>query len=158
MARLSDLEKAKKEQRAKELYITGKFSISFIADTVDIKAETLKDWAKKGNWDSLKTNTLISVKQIQQMILKCAEDIQNGNKPIVSPDQLSKLVAAYEKITDKDKYIASLYDAFSVLLDFIMSKAQEEKNMKKRDVIISFAQEVGNYTDDVISKLLKDHD
>jgi hypothetical protein len=158
MARLSDEVKAKKLQKAKELYITGKFSMAFIADTVDIKVETLKDWADKGNWDSLKTNTLMSVRQIQQMILKCAEDIQLGVKPIATPDQLSKLVAAFEKITDKDKYVASLYDAFTILFDHIMMKAQDEKNMKKRELIIKIAQDITGFTEEVITKALKDND
>lgn len=157
MARLTDVERAKKLQQAKELYITGKFSLAFIAETVGIAIDTLKEWIKKNNWEALKTNTVFSVRQIQQMILKCAEDIQLGAKPIATPDQLAKLVSAYEKITDKDKMVASLLDAYGVLFDIIMAEAQAEKN-KKREELIAFAQKVTLYTDKVISKALQENE
>lgn len=149
MARLSDVDRNKKTNQAKDLYVKG-FSLSFISETVSVKAETIKVWAKDGKWDRLKTSTTISADSIRQMLMKCAEDISKGDKPIASPDQLSKLVSAFEKLTDKDKRIASLYDAYSVLLDCIMLDAQNEKNEKKRQSLIDFAQKLLGFTDKVI--------
>ncbi len=155
MARISDHDRTKKQAQARELYIKD-LSITFIAEAVQVKADTLKIWAKEGQWEDIKRANNITPSQIQNMILQCAETIKQGKVPAVSPDQLAKLASAFEKLSDKHKHLGYMIDAFTELRTHILQKAQAQDASKDKEKYLVMAQTLTPITDEIINTKFKE--
>ncbi|MBY0244946.1 MAG: hypothetical protein K2Q03_05775, partial [Sphingobacteriaceae bacterium] len=155
MARLGEQDKIKKQAQAREMY-TRDFSITFISEVVGVKPETIRTWAKVGEWEDLKRANAITPSHIQNMILQCAEEIKEGRTPKISPDQLAKLASAYEKLSDKRKHLGYMIDAFSELRNHLLRKAQEASQKTDKQKMLSLAQEMSPLTDEIINLRFKE--
>ena len=152
MARITDLERTLKKNKARDYYLKNSFSLSHIAELVSVKTDTLKDWIEDERWDKLKTKTITHPKHIQQMILKCAEDIFYDRPPKHSPDELAKLVSAYEKL-DTDMFREMYFmEAFSLMMNLMQDKMKEERDIDKRGELIERSKYLGELTEELLIK------
>jgi predicted transcriptional regulator len=115
MARLTKAQINKKKSEGKRLYTKG-FELEQIADILDLTIDTVKKYADKGDWEHSRQLNNMSPDELRHMILECMADIKEGKQPRYSPDQISKLAASFEKLSDSRK---RLYNESSALMNFM---------------------------------------
>lgn len=153
--RLTKKESDRKKRQGKRMFING-FSRAEIADIIDVHIETVKRWYKQYEWQDAKDIHSFSVSEVKEEILKSFVALKNGQEPKVSPDKLSKIVAAFEKLTDKKKNLAFMYDNFEELSDAILKDGLSERSKKNREEKLEIAKYVRGVMDDVVSKTYKE--
>lgn len=130
MGRLSNEVIEKKKIDGKELYIKG-LSVQAISGIIDISTSTVNKWKRDGNWIEAKKLNNLSISELKNEILTTFQALKKGETPNITADQLSKIVSAFEKISDKKKNLAYMYESFKTLSSQLaenvtISKAKEK--------------------------------
>jgi len=129
MARITNLDRDKKMLEGKSLFIKN-FSFQSISDIINISVDTLKKWAKDENWNAAKKMHSISINELKQEILETFHALKTGKKPKLTSDEISKLAAAFEKLSDKKKHLTYMYHCFEELTEAL---AEEVTMAKGKD-------------------------
>lgn len=119
-----------KMREGKNLYIRG-FSSQSISTVIDISINTINKWKKAENWEEAKKMHSISVGSLKAEILETFTSLKNGETPKISSDQLSKLSSAFEKLSDKKKNLAYMYDNFDELSELMAEEVTLAKGKEK---------------------------
>lgn len=155
MGKLSDNERNSKISYAKSLYVKG-FDTATIADMLGFAKSTIESWAKQADFEQAKRASNISISEIRNEILKTYEAMRNGKKPTINPDQISKLVASFEKLSPNQKSVTWIIEAFELLTESYLKEMHHTKNQKKRQQILNQLKVARIHADKVMSKLTKD--
>lgn len=152
--RLTSQERDLKQGQGRGLYIKG-YSAQTICEIIAVSVDTVNKWKKEGEWDRAKDTANISISEIEDMILQNIKDLKDGIEPKYSADMISKLVSAFEKISDKRKFAVYSMDAFNRFSDFVLAKAAKKKG-KERMKLVDFVKEARGYQDEFINELLSE--
>lgn len=153
--RLTKKESDKKKRQGKRMYING-FSINEIADVLEVHAETIKRWSKQDGWQEAKEIHSLSISELKQETLRSFAAMKAGETPKISPDQLAKLASTFEKLSDKKKNLAYMYDNFEQLSNAILKDALGESTKKKREAKLETAKYLRVVMDNVTSLAYKE--
>lgn len=153
--RMTKKESDKKKRQGKRMFING-FSNDEIADVLEVHIETISRWAKKDEWQETKDIHSLSISELKQETLRSFAALKNGETPKVSPDQLSKLSTTFEKLSDKKKNLAYMYDNYEELSDAILKDALSERSKKKREEKLELSKYVRAVMDQVVNKTYKE--
>nr|WP_294922183.1 hypothetical protein [uncultured Flavobacterium sp.] len=140
--RMHNSERDKKISDALGLYVRG-YSLQTISEmeTIKVGVKTLTAWKNKFKWEEEKQLQNISPNEIKAMIRSNIAAIKSGKQMPYSPDGISKLAAAWEKMDDVKKKAVYSMEAFDSFIDWFMdviakSKAEKrEKNLEYLKII-----------------------
>ncbi|MEM8506228.1 MAG: hypothetical protein AAF717_00300 [Bacteroidota bacterium] len=153
--RLSRKEAEQKKRQGKRMYIND-LSLVEIAEILEIHLETAQRWARQGKWKQEKELHSISISEIKRQMLTTFHEMKEGKQPTISADQLSKLAAAFDKLNDKKKALAYMYENYEELSDAIIKDALSERTKKVKEEKLSIAKYVREKMDLVTSKAYKE--
>lgn len=151
--RMSALDKELKMSQAKSLFVKG-FSIQSISEITGVGAKTLASWRDNNNWEEEKDLASLTPTSIRNLTLKCAVAIQEGKPLPYSADQISKIVSAFEKISDTRKIAVYTMEALNNFSNYMVEKAAKQKGAT-REEILDFSQESRVHFDGFITELLQ---
>jgi len=152
--RLSNVEKDYKQSHAKELFIHG-FALTNISEIIGIGVKTLAQWRDDLDWEREKELHNIRPSEIKKMILSYIQDLKDGKKSNYTPDQLSKIASAFDKLNDSRKFTVHAMESFDGFCQYLMREAAKQAN-KKRDDLINIIKLVRPFMDKYINELAKD--
>lgn len=150
---MSALEKELKQSQAKSLYVKG-FSLQAICEITKVTVKTLANWRDENNWEEEKDLASLKPSVIKNMTLKCAVAITEGNKLPYNADQISKIVSAFDKVTDSRKIAVYAMETGDQFSNFLIEKAANLKG-QKRENLLEFLQENRVLFDEFITQLLQ---
>ncbi len=154
MARLTASESDYKKSQAKDLFVKG-FNITNISEIIGIGMKTLGNWRRDGNWDEEKELAALKPSNIRRLTLKAALAIEKGEELPYSADQISKVVAAFDRINDSKKKAVYSMESIDGFSSFMLEKAAKSTG-KKREEILEKIKDVRPYFDEYINQLLQD--
>lgn len=152
--RMSALDKDLKKSQAKSLFIKG-FSLQSISEITGVTTKTLGLWRDEDNWKEEKDLNSLTPSSIRKLTLKCAVAIEKGEPLPYSADQISKIVAAFDKISDGRKIAVYAMEALNTFSDYMIEKAAKNKGVKRTE-LLEFTQECRVHFDGFITELLQD--
>lgn len=155
MARFTKQEKAAKISYAKKLYVKG-FDISTIADMLSVAPSTVSKWASEYDFELAKKASMISINEVRNAILTTYEEMAQGKKPTMSPDNISKLVTSFEKLSPSQKSITWVTEGFERLTESFLLEIQTQKSDKKKQAIYNELKAARKHMDKVLGKLQKE--
>lgn len=153
--RLTKKQSDQKKRQGKRMFING-FSVDEIAEILEVHIETIKRWLKDQNWQKEKDVHSLSIAELKRETLQCFADMKEGKTPKLSPDQLSKLASTFDKLSDKKKALAYMYENFELLSDAVLKDALSESSKKKKDAKLETAKYVREIMEDLTSKTYKE--
>lgn len=153
--RLTKAAAEKKKREGKRMYING-IPLAEIAEILEIYIDTVKSWRRAGDWDEAKNVHSISIGELKEQILQSFVDMKEGKTPKMSPDQLSKIAAAFEKLTDKKKNLAYMHDNYEALTDELIKRATQAKTKKDKDERLEMVKYVRVVMDAVVTQTYKE--
>jgi len=149
MARLKKVDTDKRKAEARRLYISGK-DMATIAMATNTGRDTIANWATEGNWNESRDAQALSIEEVNNIIFDTIAQIKEGKVPKTSPDQLAKLVSAFEKLNDKQKIFRYGKLAFNTLIDKILEDIAAEKSKTKREQYIAFFRRIHSIMDELM--------
>ena len=153
--RLTKKESDQKKRQGKRMYVNG-FSRIEIAEILEVHIETVKRWYKDYKWQDEKDMHSLSISELKRQVLQTFSDMKAGNTPKLSPDQLSKLASTFEKLSDKRKSLAYMFENFEILTDAILKDALSERKKSEKERKIEISKYVRDMMEDITSKTYKE--
>jgi len=145
----------KKQAEGKRMFVNG-FTLSEIADILGVYIDTVKSWHVKYEWEKARNIQSISINAIKEEILKSFAALKRGEEPLLSPDKISKLVAALEKLSDKKKNLAYMYENYELLTDELIKVVLKFKTKKDKEAGLKMVNQVRKVMDDIINRTYKE--
>lgn len=153
MARLTASESDYKKSQGKELFVKG-FTITNISEIIGIGIKTLGKWRDDGKWDEEKELQTLKPSNIRRLTLKCALAIEKGEELPYKADDISKIVAAFDRITDSKKIAVYTMESIDGFCSYMLEKAGKNTG-KKRETLLEIIKEIRPYFDAYITDLLQ---
>lgn len=153
MARLTAAESDYKKSQARELFVKG-FSITNISEIIGIGTKTLGNWRAAQNWDEEKEISALKPSNIRRLTLKMALAIEKGEDLPYKADDISKVVAAFDRITDTKKIAVYTMESIDGFSSYVLQRAAQNTG-KKRDEILTIIKTIRPLFDDYITELLQ---
>jgi hypothetical protein len=153
MARLTAAESDYKKSQGKELFIKG-FLITNISEIIGIGVKTLGKWRDEGNWDNEKELASLKPSNIRRLTLKCAVAIQEGKPLPYKADDVSKIVAAFDRVTDSKKIAVYTMESIDGFSSYMLEKAGKNTG-KKREDLLELLKEIRPHFDEYVTDLLQ---
>lgn len=153
MARLTAAESDAKKSQGKDLFIKG-FTITNISDIIGIGVKTLGKWRDDDNWEEEKELASLKPSTIRKLTLKMALAIEQGKPLPYKADDVVKVVAAFDRITDSKKIAVYTMESIDGFSSFMLENAG--KNIgKKREVLLELLKAIRPYFDMYVTELLQ---
>lgn len=156
MARLTAIEADYKRSQGKELFTKG-FSIANISEMIGIGVKTLGKWREEGKWDDEKELQTLKPSTIRKLTLRSAQAIERGEPLPYKVDEITKVVAAFDRITDHDKIAVYTMESIDGFTNFILERAGQSSG-KKRETYMELIKTIRPYFDMYITDLLQNKD
>lgn len=153
--RLTKKESDQKKRQGKRMFING-FSVDEIASILEVHIETIKRWKKQYDWQKEKDVHSLSISELKRETLQTFADMKEGKTPKLSPDQLSKLAATFDKLSDKKKALAYMYENFELLSDALLKDALSERKKADKEKKLEMAKYVREMMEDLTSATYKE--
>lgn len=153
--RLTKKESDTKKRQGKRMFING-FSKDEIADILEVHIETIKRWHKQDEWEKEKDVHSLSISELKRETLQTFADMKAGITPKLSPDQLSKLAATFDKLSDKKKALAYMYENYELLSDALLKDALSERSKVKKESKLETAKYVREIMEELTSTTYKE--
>lgn len=154
---MTNSERDAKQAQGRQLYIKG-MSHQTISDILGVSYKTILAWSKEGKWEDAKRLANISPSEIKNMILDYIGALKEKRKPEYSADVISKIVKAYETVSDKKRQIAYNIDSFEELCHFLFKKAVGARSEKQKKALVDFVKTMRQYMDEYIDELIHEQD
>lgn len=153
MARLTAAESDAKKSQGKDLFIKG-FTITNISDIIGIGVKTLGKWRDDDNWEEEKELASLKPSTIRKLTLKMALAIEQGKRLPYKADDVVKVVAAFDRITDSKKIAVYTMESIDGFSSYMLENAG--KNIgKKREVLLELLKEIRPHFDAYVTELLQ---
>ena len=156
MARLTAVEADYKRSQGKELFTKG-FSIANISEMIGIGVKTLGKWREEGKWDDEKELQTLKPSTIRKLTLRSAQAIERGEPLPYKVDEITKVVAAFDRITDHDKIAVYTMESIDGFTNFILER-EGQSSGKKRETYMELIKTIRPYFDMYITDLLQNKD
>ncbi|HAO08197.1 MAG TPA: hypothetical protein DCQ50_14705 [Chryseobacterium sp.] len=153
MARLTAAESDYKKSQGKELFLKG-FTIANISEIIGIGIKTLGNWRNDGNWDDEKELSALKPSNIRKLTLKCALAIEQGKPLPYKADDVVKVVAAFDRITDSKKIAVYTMESVDGFSSHMLEKAGKNTG-KKRDELLELLKLIRPHFDEYVTELLQ---
>lgn len=153
MARLTAAEADYKKSQGKELFVKG-FTIANIAGIIGVGEKTLGLWRKNNLWDEEKELATLKPSNIRRLTLKCALAIEKGEPLPYKADDVSKVVAAFDRITDSKKIAVYTMESIDGFSSYMLEKAGKNTG-KKREALLDLLKEIRPHFDIYVTDLLQ---
>ncbi|MBL7879164.1 MAG: hypothetical protein JNN23_04790 [Chryseobacterium gambrini] len=153
MARLTAAESDYKKSQGKELFLKG-FTIANISEIIGIGVKTLGNWRNDGNWDDEKELSALKPSNIRKLTLKCALAIEQGKPLPYKADDVVKVVAAFDRITDSKKIAVYTMESVDGFSSHMLEKAGKNTG-KKRDELLELLKLIRPHFDEYVTELLQ---
>lgn len=153
MARLTSAEADYKKSQGKDLFVKG-FSIPNISEIIGIGIKTLGKWRDEGKWEDEKELAALKPSNIRRLTLKCAIAIEKGEPLPYKADDVSKVVAAFDRITDSKKIAVYTMESIDGFSSYMLEKAGKSTG-KKREEILDRMKVIRLDFDDYVNFLLQ---
>lgn len=153
MARLTASEADYKKSQGKDLFVKG-FNITNISEIIGIGAKTLGKWRNEGKWDEEKDLASLKPSNIRRLTLKCAVAIEKGEPLPYKADDISKIVAAFDRITDSKKIAVYTMESIDGFCSYMLEKAGKNTG-KKRETLLEQLKEIRPHFDAYVTELLQ---
>ncbi|MCW3168918.1 hypothetical protein OMO38_10330 [Chryseobacterium sp. 09-1422] len=153
MARLTAAESGAKKSQGKDLFIKG-FTVTNISEIIGIGVKTLAKWRDDENWEHEKELASLKPSTIRNLTLKMALAIEKNEKLPYKADDISKIVAAFDRITDSKKVAVYTMESIDGFSSYMLENAA--KNIgKKREVLLELIKEIRPHFDAYVTELLQ---
>lgn len=152
--RMTKEQREEKQSQGRQLYASG-FSLSDIASIIGVTEKTLRDWRDKYLWDEERELSTLKPSRLKRLTLKSALAIEKGEKLPYKADDISKIVAAFDRVTDSRKVAVYTMESIDTLTQFMLEMAGKAKG-QKREEILDDIKKIRPYADKLITKLLSD--
>ena len=153
MARLTSAEADYKRSQGKELFVKG-FTITNISEIIGIGVKTLGKWREENKWDDEKDIAALKPSNIRRLTLKCALAIERNEPLPYKADDVSKIVAAFDRITDSKKIAVYTMESIDGFTSHMLEKAAKN-TASKREQILDLIKEIRPHFDFYVSELLQ---
>ena len=153
MARLKAADADYKKSQGKELFVKG-FTITNISEIIGIGVKTLGKWRDEDKWDEEKELASLKPSNIRKLTLKMALAIEKGEPLPYKADDVSKVVAAFDRITDSKKIAVYTMESLDGFSSYMLEKAGRNIG-KKREIILDLIKEIRPHFDAYVSELLQ---
>ncbi|MGV4413863.1 terminase gpP N-terminus-related DNA-binding protein [Chryseobacterium sp. T1] len=153
MARLKAADVDYKKSQGKDLFVKG-FSITNISEIIGIGIKTLGKWRDDDNWEEEKELASLKPSNIRKLTLKMALAIEQGKPLPYKADDVSKVVAAFDRITDSKKVAVYTMESIDGFSSFMLEKAGKSTG-KKREELLNKLKEIRPFFDEYITELLQ---
>lgn len=153
MARLKAADADYKKSQGRDLYVKG-FTITNISEIIGIGIKTLGKWRDEDKWEEEKDLASLKPSTIRKLTLKCALAIQEGQPLPYKADDVSKIVAAFDRITDSKKVAVYTMESIDSFSSYMLEKAGQNTG-KKREQILNQIKEIRPHFDAYITELLQ---
>ena len=153
MARLKAADADYKKSQGKELFVKG-FTITNISEIIGIGVKTLGKWRDEDKWDEEKELASLKPSNIRKLTLKMALAIDKGQPLPYKADDVSKVVAAFDRITDRKKIAVYTMESIDGFSSFMLEKAGKNTG-KKREELLNKLKEMRPFFDEYITELLQ---
>lgn len=153
MARLKAADADYKKSQGKELFVKG-FTITNISEIIGIGVKTLGKWRDEDKWDEEKELASLKPSNIRKLTLKMALAIEKGEPLPYKADDVSKVVAAFDRITDSKKIAVYTMESLDGFSSYMLEKAGKNTG-KKREIILDLIKEIRPHFDAYVSELLQ---
>jgi hypothetical protein len=153
MARLKAADADYKKSQGKELFVKG-FTITNISEIIGIGVKTLGKWRDEDKWDEEKELASLKPSNIRKLTLKMALAIDKGEPLPYKADDVSKVVAAFDRITDSKKIAVYTMESIDGFSSFMLEKAGKNTG-KKREELLNKLKEMRPFFDEYITELLQ---
>ena len=153
MARLKAADADYKKSQGKELFVKG-FTITNISEIIGIGVKTLGKWRDENKWDEEKELASLKPSNIRKLTLKMALAIDKGEPLPYKADDVSKVVAAFDRITDSKKIAVYTMESIDGFSSFMLEKAGKNTG-KKREELLNKLKEMRPFFDEYITELLQ---
>lgn len=153
MARLTSAESGAKKHQGKDLFVKG-FTVTNISEIIGIGVKTLAKWRDDDNWEEEKELASLKPSTIRKLTLKMALAIEKNEKLPYKADDISKIVAAFDRITDSKKVAVYTMESIDGFSSYMLENAG--KNIgKKREVLLELLKEIRPHFDAYVTELLQ---
>ncbi len=153
MARLTASESDYKKSQGKELFVKG-FTISNISEIIGIGLKTLGKWRDEGNWEDEKDLASLKPSNIRKLTLKMALAVERGEELPYKADDISKIVAAFDRITDSKKIAVYTMESIDNFSSYMLEQAGKSTG-KKRETLLQVLKTIRPHFDNYVSELLQ---
>lgn len=152
--RITLQQREEKQRQGRQLFASG-LSLSDISNIIKVTEKTLRDWRDKGNWEEEKELATLKPSRLKRLTLKCALAIEKGEPLPYKADDISKIVAAFDRVTDSRKQAVYFMESMDMVTLFMLEMASKAKG-QKRTKILDDLKKIRPYADKLITKLLQD--
>ncbi len=153
MARLKREERLEKKSQGRQLFGSG-FTYADISKILGVTQKTLSTWAKEDNWEEERELSAIKPSVMKRLTLRCALAIQKGEPLPYKADDISKIVAAFDRITDSRKKAVYTMESIDGFTQFMLKKAGKSKP-QMREELLKVIKSIRPYLDSYITELLQ---
>lgn len=153
MARMTSAEADYKKSQGRELFVKG-FALANISTIIGVGEKTLGKWRKENAWDDEKELSSLKPSNIRRLTLKMALAVQNNEALPYKADDISKIVAAFDRITDNKKIAVYTMESIDGFSSHMLEKAGQSIG-KKREEVLNLLKTIRPYFDEYISELLQ---
>jgi len=148
MANLTKIEV--KRQRAKKMYLTGKYQQKEIAETVGVAENTIGRWIKKYGWEVMRANMTTTkenvLSQLYAQIAEINSNIENRDEgqryaSAKEADSIVKISAAIRKM-ETETGIAEATSVCIKVCEFTRKNISVEKAQEINDIFNALIEEM----------------
>lgn len=150
---MTSAERDYRKSQGKDLYIKG-FTLTNISEIIGVGIKTLGNWREEDEWEKEKELNNIRPSEIKRLILEYVRDIKNGETPLYKADDLAKISAAFDRITDARKKVVYTMESIDGFCQFIVAQAGKNTG-KKREELIDLIKLIRPHFDKYVAELLQ---
>ncbi|SMO42476.1 Putative ATPase subunit of terminase (gpP-like) [Flavobacterium resistens] len=151
--RMTASESDYKKSQGKDLFVKG-FSMTNIAEIIDVGIKTLSKWREDYNWQDEKDLNSLKPSTIRNLTLKMALAIEKGEPLPYKADDVSKIVAAFDRISDSKKKAVYTMESIDGFSQWMIVQAGNNTG-KKRDELLEEIKTIRPYFDRYVTELLQ---
>lgn len=123
-----------KNHKEKSFFVKG-FTITNISEIIGIGVKTLGKWRDEDKWDEEKELASLKPSNIRKLTLKMALAIDKGEPLPYKADDVSKVVAAFDRITDSKKIAVYTMESIDGFSSFMLEKAGKNTGKKREELL-----------------------
>lgn len=151
--RMTAVESDYKKSLGKDLFVKG-FSMTNISEIIGVGIKTLSKWRDDDKWQDEKDLNSLKPSTIRNLTLKMALAMERGEPLPYKADDVSKTVAAFDRISDSKKKVVYTMESIDGFSQFMIVQAANNVG-KKRDEFLELIKTIRPFFDKYITELLQ---